>query len=119
MHINATFLVQIINFLITYAALNTLLFKPVIASLQEKKKKREELENSIKQEEKKLLALEKEKTNKITIFQAKIKKLYPFTSPLHYKQPPELPPIKKEHIDTNILQKEVTNLLIKKVPHGF
>ena len=119
MHINATFLIQIINFLLTYTVLDKLLFKPALASIKEKKVKQKTLEASIQKEEEKLLELEKDKDDKIAAFQVRVQEQYPFISPLHYKKAPELAQIEKEIIDTKVLQKQITEFLVKKVPHGY
>lgn len=119
MHINATFLVQIINFVVTYHILNCFLFKPVIASLKEKREKRDGLEHAIQTEEEKLLALEKEKTEKIVAFQTHVKESYPFISLAAIEKPSEITRVIPEKIDTDQLKKEVTQLLVEKVPHAY
>ncbi|MBU1007956.1 hypothetical protein KKA53_02665 [Candidatus Dependentiae bacterium] len=119
MHINATFLVQIINFLITYHVLNIFLLKPVITSLKEKKLKRKKLEQKIKIEEEALRSLEKEKSDSIVIFQEHVKETYPFVSLAISEKLPESKHVFIEKIDANQLKQAVTQALVKRVPNAY
>lgn len=119
MKINITFIIQIINFFITYKVLNIFLFKPVIASLEAKRAKQKALEKSITKEEEVLLSLEKTKAADVVAFQGKVKEEYPFISLVQEDSFLDITKIKTETIDTKNLESEVTQWLIEKVPHGF
>jgi hypothetical protein len=119
MHINLTFVIQIVNFLVVYKVLNSLLFKPVLASLEAKQEKKSKLEKSIKNKEEELTLLEKEKKENIVTFQQHAKQTYPFIQPQHYEKPIEVTYTKTTEADKKKLKKEVTDWLIKKVPHAY
>lgn len=141
MHINVTFLIQIANFLITYKILSVFLFKPIIASLEEKKVKKENLFNTIQEKEDQILALEKEKTEKITSFQTYATKKYAFCAPKFYEKNIDIEP--KQKISPSMdgksaikslvgneksasstkekaeIEKKLTNLIVTKVPDAY
>ena len=119
MHINITFIIQIINFFITYKVLNIFLFKPVIASLEVKQAKREKLEGSITKEETALAKLERTKAENVVAFQDHVKDEYPYVSLVQEDSYLDIAKIKTEHIDTKELESQVTKWLVEKVPHGF
>ena len=119
MNINATFLIQIIHFLIAYKMLNALLFRPAIASLKEKRDKRKQIETAIKQEEETLLSLEKEKTEQIVTFQAHVKKQYPFVTPLPHEEVIETARTVPEEVDIKQVKQELVDLLVTKVPDVY
>jgi len=117
MDINATFLVQIINFFVIYKVLTVFFFKPIIASLEEKKAKKESLEKSIKEKEEVLVSLEKQKKEEIKVFQEHVKTEYPFISPTETDKPVEMEVKIKKEADTKELKNKVVDLLVSKVPH--
>ena len=119
MHINATFLIQIINFIITYYVLNRFLFRPIIASLKRKHDNKTALTTSIEKEETNIIALEKEKYEAVISFQRNMKKKFPYISPIIEDKPVEVVSDVEVKIDTKALQKEVANFLIEKVPHAY
>jgi F0F1-type ATP synthase membrane subunit b/b' len=125
MHINATFLIQIINFVVTYYILNRFLFKPIIASIKRKHEKEIGLKKSIKKEENKIVTLEKEKHEVVLSFQRNMKKKFPYISPIIQDKPVDVEAEKafalltQEKIDKKTLQKEVTKFLIERVPHEY
>lgn len=118
MQINATFIVQLINFFITYHVLNFLVFKPIIASLHHKEKEEKKINDSIAHEEEILLSLEKEKSQAMRTFQTQTKEKYPYVS-LVEKEKEEEFKIPKTEIDQTALEKQVTDFLIEKVPHEY
>jgi hypothetical protein len=119
MHINATFLIQIINFIITYYVLNTFLFKPIIKSLKRKQEKETALKTSIEKEEENILTLEKKKHEKVLSFQRKMKKEFPYIAPVTPDKPIDIEVDITKATPDKALQKEVTNLLVKRVPDAY
>jgi len=115
MHINATFLVQIINFLISYYVLNRFLFKPVIASIRKKQETETALKASIEKEENDIIALKKEKYESIISFQRKMRKKFPYISKTIQDKPIDVAPEIARPKNPK-LQKEVTDFLVKRVP---
>ena len=119
MHINVTFLIQVINFLITYKILKTFLFRPVLSSIKEKKEKREKFEQSIEKKEQELIVLEKKKIENVDIFQKHVKKTYPFVASTTCDKPQlEFTP-EKETVDREKIKKDVVDWLVEKVPDGY
>lgn len=121
MQINATLLIQIVNFVVAYKILDYLLFKPVIESLNEKNSRKNQFTESIKKEEEILVSLAKEKKEKVASFQTRIKKQYPF-EPHVVSEKPETLKIsdeKEKKVDSEKLEKDVVKWLLEKVPHGY
>jgi len=119
MNINATTFIQIANFLVTYKVLNKLLFKPVIETLERKKKKKATLHESIKSVEEKVVSLKKEQKAKVVDFQNRVAKNYPFDSGVSLEPEKKISAGKPKKIETEKLEKEITSLLIEKVPHAY
>jgi len=78
MQINITFLVQIINFGITYFFLNKILFRSVVYFLQKREMLKKRLINKIVQKEHELDALYSQKASDMLQFQAHVAKKYRF-----------------------------------------
>jgi len=120
MHINITFLLQIINLLVCYAVLNKFLFHPVLASLNGKKKEEFDLKEAIVGKGNLLLQLKKDQNSAVVVFQEHTSKQYPFVRPPHtVKELEEDIEIKKITIDTKKLKQEFSEWLVTKVPHGY
>lgn len=118
MHVNVTFLVQGINFFITYKLLTAFFFGPIIKSIKNKKTKQEKLETNINQREKDLLTLEKEKHQNLSSFQSHAQVKYQFSHRTHYEEPIEVK-TEEEPVETKKLQEQIIDLLIKKVPDVY
>ena len=119
MNINLTFVIQIIHFSLTYMVLTKLLFNPIITTLKKRKSKEKRLNNTIAKEEKAITTLHKEIGEHLHTFQEHTKKAYPFTlqTRAHLQIPPQLPlqePTKAQRVT---LLKNITEWLVKKVPH--
>jgi hypothetical protein len=114
MYINITIFVQIINFVITYKILKTVLFKPVINSLEDKKEKTTRLENKNKENEAILIDLEKKKINNIVVFQKHAKTAYPFIPILGYEKQLKVIDVKETQIDAKLLNKKIVDLIVLK-----
>jgi hypothetical protein len=51
MQINITFVIQIINFIITYFFLGKMIFKPISETIHDREKIKEDLQNNVKEQE--------------------------------------------------------------------
>ena len=116
MTINATLLVQLLNFIVAYFIIKNLLLKPAIKILDGEDKKLNNLHNNLEKEQALLLKLEKEKQNYVI----KTKKDFLAKHPsfnkrqiLHFVNAPEAPKLSEENIYA--LSKEVSSLISKRI----
>ncbi len=118
MQVNATTLIQILNFWITYFFLKKFFFRPIIRVLLQKDALRKALRDDLRYKEKALFHLQEKKNRQTVDFKEQIKKNYQF-QPF---QPSDIP-CNPTHLQTDEEIKRLTNatkeLLIKKVPHAF
>jgi len=100
--------------------LKKLFFKPVVNSIQRRKKAFEKLAKKIASQEDVLLTLEKEKHNRLKKFQTQVKSQI---EELKQREPKrELHEVEYKEIDKSAykkLQAKISALLIKKAPHGY
>ena len=71
MHINITLFIQIINFVITYKVLDIFFFKPILASLEQKKEQELALNSAVQQKEHDLENLEEQEKLNFLLFRKK------------------------------------------------
>lgn len=113
MQINVTFVIQIINFWISYTVLHKLLFKPFVGLIHNKEAARDTLTNGLKAKEQRLLQLQEDKKKNLETFRSYIKAQYPFkTVPLE-KIPPEFA-FTKNQDELDVLIASEKNLLLQK-----
>lgn len=118
MQINVTFIIQIINFWISYALLHKFLFKPFVRLINSKEAARETLIKGLKAKEQRLLQLQEDKKKNLEVFRTHIKAEYPFqTLPLE-KMPSEFM-FTKNQTELEALIDAEKNLLIQKAPHAY
>lgn len=118
MQVNATTLIQILNFWITYFFLKKFFFKPIVRVLLQKDALRKALRDDLKYKETALFHLQEKKTRQTVDFKDQIKKNYQF-EPF---QPSDIPCSTAYHQteeELNALTDATKELLIKKVPHAF
>lgn len=118
MQINATTLVQICNFWITYFFLQKFIFKPIVTMLLQKEAFRKASRDDLKYKETALLQLQEKKLRQITDFRKQIAQTYQFTP----HQVPEIPSgviYQPNEEKISELTNTITDLLTEKVPHAF
>lgn len=118
MQVNATTLIQILNFWITYFFLKNFFFKPIVRVLLQKDALRKALRDDLKYKETALYHLQEKKTRQTVDFKEQIKKNYQF-QPF---QPSDIPcsrAYQQTEEEINALTNATKELLIKKVPHAF
>jgi len=115
MEINITLFIQIANFLLTYYLLNKLIFAPVIASLNKKKKEENAFLKSLNNEEAVLLEKQKEENAQLCSFQQKLATKYkkPKKEHLHIKFDIAY---KRDPVEVKNTIKKVKDLLVEEVP---
>lgn len=118
MQVNATTLIQILNFWITYFFLKKFLFKPIVRVLLQKDALRKALRDDLKYKETALFHLQEKKARQIVDFKELIKKNYQF-EPFQLSDIPCSNTCQKTEEDINALTDATKELLIKKVPHAF
>lgn len=116
MEVNATLLVQLANFFVTYAFLRRFFFREALESLRTRKERIELAQDMVKQKKENLLAEQKHIHAILTNFQNQF-----FT---HYKLPVLQLPTTLVHIsyrpdtaEIAKLVKKTTNFLVTQVPH--
>ena len=114
MNINSTFLIQSINFLITYKFLKKFLFKPIIESLNKKEEDQKILNSEIESIKDYVFHLEKEKSKNLDIFRYSSKKNYPFEKEKHQSKLLEVSIPKTTSIDVDKTKKEIKKILLEK-----
>ena len=80
MEVNATFLVQLVHFCITYWALHRFLFKKTLGRIAERKKKQHGLELLIVEKKQSLLIQQKKQHDALAEFQQQYFSLHPVGS---------------------------------------
>ena len=114
MNINATFLIQITNFWITYLFLHKLLFKPVVALLKQRAFAKNSMLEALKGKELTLVQLQEKKSQHLVAFRQQMHATYNTEiSPLNYA------PIEIEyHHDQQAIEalvNESKDLMIKRI----
>jgi F0F1-type ATP synthase membrane subunit b/b' len=118
MQINVTFIIQIINFWITYLVLHKILFKPVVQLLQNKETAKESLVEGIKTKEAGLLHLQEEKKKNLEDFRQYLKTKYAFQP----QRQEEIPVLTIQETKREAIAKMVTqecDLIVQKAPHAY
>ena len=116
MQINLTLFVQVINFAITYWFLNKFMFRPVIAFLQEKRKKEAQTKKLIDKKEQELLAMKHKKENDLVEFKQEIKTKYEF-EPFESEDIPVQVSCRIDKSEVDKITKMVKNKLVQRIPH--
>lgn len=115
MHINATCIIQIINFWISYAMLHKLLLKPFVRLIYQKKAARETLINGLKNKEHQLLQLQEEKKQHLESFRNYVQTHYTPKVAKIEAIPGEVFYTPDQHTIENLITHE-KNLLFQRVP---
>ena len=116
MRLNLTFVLQLINFAISYWFLNKFMFKPVLAFLKKRDEKERRLQKDIEKKENNLLDLEHIKQEELVEFKEKVKTKYriiPFIQPEVATQIP----CKVDKKTAKKLIDIAKDILVQKVPH--
>ena len=116
MQLNATFIVQIVNFALSYVVLSKFLLRPFVQRIHQKQAARQALVNALKDKEAQLQQLGKDKQEHLKAFQSYVHTTY---------QPPmitltQLPVFEEKPLDEHYVQdmiKKTSALVVKKVPH--
>lgn len=117
MHINATVIIQIINFIIAHAILSRFLLKPFAQRILQKQRARKAMIAGFKDKEALLQCLAVEKNRLLFVFQAHVQQNY---------KPPTinlivLPSLVDPVLDTTAVEaitKATTKIIIKKASHA-
>lgn len=118
MQINVTFIIQIVNFWISYAMLHKLLFKPFVGIINNKQAARQILIKGLKHKELALITLQDDKKKNLEDFRTHIKQQYDFTPlPLIELSQPFAFSCNQDEIDRLIETQK--NLIIQKAPHAY
>lgn len=118
MQVNATTLVQICNFWITYFFLQKIFFKPAITRLLQKEALKKALRDDLKYKETAILQLQEKKNRHVIDFKKLVEKNYRFSP----HSVPDIPsgvtylPTEEEICK---LHDTIAETLTKKVPHAF
>ena len=118
MHVNLTFLIQIINFWISYVFLHRFFLKPIVILINKKNQAKEFLINGLKQKELALVQLQEEKSKNVTTFRQYLKTTYVLTPP-HLQVIPTIVMAKKNQAEITQLTEKIKGILIQRVPHVF
>jgi F0F1-type ATP synthase membrane subunit b/b' len=118
MQINATFLIQIVNFWISYAMLHKLLFKPFVQLIEKKQAAQTKMLNVIKSKEQTIVHLQDDKKKNLEEFRVHLKETYHFTQP-QLQDVPATCAIEKEQEGIDSITAQMKQLLIQKAPHAF
>jgi hypothetical protein len=118
MQINATFLIQIINFWVTYTILHRLLLRPLVHLINKKDAAKATMIEGIKQKEHVLARLQEDKHKNLEIFRNHVKTKYIFITPKPASMPPPSIFIKDPR-QIALLTQAAEQLLIEKAPHAF
>lgn len=113
MQINVTFIIQIINFWISYAMLHKFLFKPFVQLINNKEAARETLIKGLRAKEQRLLQLQEDKKKNLETFRTYVKTQYPFKTPAPEEIPSEFVFIKNQDKLDALIDAE-KNLLVQK-----
>lgn len=118
MQINATFLIQIINFWISYAMLHKLLFKPFVQLIEKKHAAQAKMLGLIKSKEHVLVVLQDDKKQNLEDFRAHLKATY-------QTLPPKLQPVPATDF-FDVEQKTITDItttvkeiIVQKAPYAY
>lgn len=115
--LNATFLVQIINFWIAYLFLSKLLFKPVVRLIRAKEAAKKRLQNDMKLRERALHELQEDKHRQQVDFKLYLQKQYMVSQP-YRREDIEEPVYVCEDKEKEKLIAQARNFLVKKVSHA-
>ena len=118
MNLNATFIVQIINFWITYFFLKKLLLKPLVVALNRREKTRQQILDILKQKELLLKQKVEEKNKTLLDFQRSLKKKYAVI-PFEYPEIPLEITYHRNKVDIDNLILISKDTLIKKAPYAY
>jgi hypothetical protein len=118
MQINVTFIIQIINFWITYAILHKLLLKPVVRLVNNKEAGKAMLLNGLKEKEAALVRLQEDKKKNIDIFRNHLKTHYVFKQ-AQVLEIPASSVFNKKAEEIEALIATTKALLVEKVPHAY
>ncbi len=115
--LNATFLVQIINFWVTYLFLNRLLFRPIVQLLQAKEIAKKHLQRDMKLKEKALYDLQEDRHRQQVAFKMYLQKNYVADVPDGIEDVPEVTYV-CDDVERKKLIDESRKILVKKVRHA-
>lgn len=118
MQINATFLVQIVNFWISYAMLHKFFFKPFVRFIEKKSTAKRTLLENLKAKELSLAQLQEDKKRHLEDFRAHLKAQYQPPIPTLEKIPTP-PTFIKDSAEIAAITKTATEILIEKAPHAY
>lgn len=117
MQINVTFLIQVINFYITYRLLDVILLKPLVSLLQKRDAVKDRLVKEIEEKEQELHSVEYQKEVDLQEFQIRLQQKY--VLPQHVPQ--EVPlciNYQQNEEAIGLLVKQGSELLLKEVSHA-
>jgi len=118
MQINVTFIIQIINFWISYFILHKILFKPVVQLIQNKETAKDLLVEGIKAKETALLHLQDEKKQNLEDFRCYLKTKYTFEKP-HFEEIPALIMLETKREDISKIITQECDLIVQKAHDAY
>ena len=116
MRLNLTFLVQIVNFYVTYRLLRILFFEPIKKSIDKKKQIIKDKKGLIRDREKELLEMQHKKRNRLLAFQNKNKKLIGKIG-VRDIPIPKIPTVEISDEELVLTQKKIEKMMLEKVPN--
>ncbi len=119
MNVNATLVVQAVNFIITYFALRVFLFKPSVMIIDQEQKKHDSIENIIAQQKQSITLKEKERQKNWHICRLYFRKNRPAVDTVFIFKglTPEVKPYEiKEGVITNLIN-QTKQAIEQKVGH--
>jgi hypothetical protein len=117
MHINATVIIQIINFIVAHAFLSRFLLQPLADRVLKKRQARARMVINLAKKQKQILALTEQKTVHALAFQHRIAADYS-TPPAKLAKLPLLEEPTLQGDTINMLTKKTVEIILKKASHG-
>lgn len=117
MQINVTFLIQIINFWITYIFVSRLLLKPVYCLIQRKKIAKKYLLEKLKQKEQQLLVCQNKKKDNLVSFRNQVKASFKLKQPKEIEKVPEIQYMQNKKTIKDLIEAS-KKIIVKKVTNA-
>lgn len=118
MQINATFIIQIVNFWIMYVVLHKIILKPSVKLIASKMAAKKTMIDALKDKELLLLRLQDEKKKHLSDFKTYMKTAYQLPTP-QVHEIMERPACKPNPEELERLVKTTKDLLIEKAGHAY
>lgn len=118
MQLNITFVVQILNFWLTYSFLKRLFFRPLVTHIFRKEKARQTLVEGLKEKERLLIHIQEQKKKDLEEFRDRLKTQYQPVTAQFYDIPSELVQSPDQQ-NLESLVDTTREILIKEAEHAW